>query len=75
MLFLALLSACDEPCLDLCQQYEAWIDRCGVSWETALPDEGWHTIEDCYADQEDAGEDEAAACTDEADAVSEDSCY
>ena len=75
IIWLAIFSACEEPCLDLCQQYEAWINRCGISWETAFPDDEWETIEDCYDAYEDAGESKSSSCADEADIVAEDECY
>jgi len=46
---LALLSGCAEnACIDLCQQYELFLDECGYGWSTVFADEGWVTLDDCY---------------------------
>ena len=59
----------------MCQQYEAWIDRCGSTWETAFPGDDWHDIEDCYDDHQNADEDQSVTCSEEAETVSENECY
>tara|TARA_B110000037_G_C16856525_1_gene398153 strand:+ start:189 stop:437 length:249 start_codon:yes stop_codon:yes gene_type:complete len=45
-----ILGCSDNPCIDLCQQYELYLDECGYGWSTVFSDEGWVTLDDCYDD-------------------------
>ncbi len=52
MLFTCLAGAgllsCKHLCLDMCQQYELYLEECGYGWSTWFEQEGWATLDDCY---------------------------
>ena len=59
----ALLSACSSnPCLDMCQEYEVYLEDCGYGWSTAFADEGWTTLDDCYDTYWEADADQQNTC-------------
>ncbi len=75
LLPVCLLAACENPCIHMCQQYERYLDRCGYGWSTVFEEEGWASIDDCYDDYWEAGEDEAGQCRRENERWSERACY
>ena len=75
LLVMPLLSGCGNSCLDMCQQYERYLERCGYGWTTAFRDRGWRTIEDCYDDYWESGSDEYGVCELEAREYADRSCY
>ena len=70
-----LLGGCSTPCIDMCQQYALYLDRCGYGWSTIFQDEGWTSIDDCYDDWWEAEEAEYGYCSTEIRHYSERSCY
>ena len=75
MLVLALLGCARNACVEMCQEYKRWIDACGSSWEAEFPDEGWHSVDDCYDGQWDATPKEEVACNDNRRAYENQACY
>lgn len=75
LLPLWLLSACENPCIHMCQQYERYLDRCGYGWSTVFRDEGWASIDDCYDDHWEAEEGEYGECREENERWAEKACY
>jgi hypothetical protein len=69
------LSGCGNACMELCQQHEVYLDECGYGWSTAFADQGWASIEDCYADAEEASEGHEKTCAQDLDQADERSCY
>jgi hypothetical protein len=62
-LLLATLSACSSnSCLDLCQEYELYLEECGYGWSTAFAEEGWTTLDDCYNAHWEADSQEQSSC-------------
>jgi hypothetical protein len=47
-LVLALVGCEKNACVEMCQAYKRWIDKCSSSWEAEFPDEDWHSVDDCY---------------------------
>ena len=73
---LGLLSGCaSNTCIDLCQQYELYLDECGYGWSTVFADEGWVTLDDCYDDHWEAGNSEQDSCTTEIFEVQSMECF
>lgn len=72
---LIALTGCRNDCVDLCQQYEVWLDDCGYGWSTAFPDEEWQSIEDCYDTHWDADGGELDQCAQESHNAQDLSCY
>ncbi len=70
-----LLTACGNPCMDLCQRHEVYLDECGYGWPTGFAEEGWASIEDCYEDQAEASDEERDACAEELSEPEQRSCY
>lgn len=63
--FFAHLSACSSnPCLDMCQEYEVYLEDCGYGWSTAFADEGWTTLDDCYDTYWEADASQQNTCVD-----------
>ena len=48
LLFVTISACSSNPCLDMCQEYEVYLEECGYGWSTAFADEGWTTLDDCY---------------------------
>ena len=71
---MALLIGCKDPCVDMCQQVDAWLKKCGSSWE-AYNDKNWESVNDCYAAYEDAKESSQAQCERKADRIQNMECY
>ncbi len=69
------VTGCSEPCLDLCQRYEIYLEECGYGWNTAFEEEGWTTRDDCYDPYWDAGSERQAVCQQTLDEYSNKSCY
>ena len=72
---LALTAGCGNDCVDMCQQYARWVDECGSDWETAFPEEGWTSVQDCYDDHWNAPDSKKRRCADEATDWSTKACW
>jgi hypothetical protein len=60
---LTVMSGCsDNACIDLCQQYELYLDECCYGWSTVFSEEGWVTLDDCYDDHWEANTDRKDEC-------------
>jgi hypothetical protein len=66
---------CSEPCLDLCQQYEIYLEECGYGWSTAFEDEGWTTLDDCYDDHWEADAKRQTQCKKTLVETADQACY
>ncbi len=75
LLLPALLAGCENPCIHMCQTYERYLDRCGYGWSTTFHDEGWTSLDDCYADHWEVPEREFERCEQEEDRFEEKACY
>ena len=75
LLGVCFASACENPCIHMCQQYERYLDRCGYGWSTVFRDRGWDTIEDCYDDHWESEDDRYGECDQESHEYAERSCY
>jgi hypothetical protein len=74
-LVLALLGCEKNACVEMCQAYKRWIDKCGSSWEAEFPDEDWHSVDDCYDGHWEAAPNEQEQCDGERAAYERRSCY
>ena len=74
-LILGWLVGCKGPCLDLCQQYEIYLEECGYGWSTAFEEQGWKTLDDCYDAHWEANQNQQMACQTTIAEYSEKSCY
>ncbi|GEM_PF-1704406 len=74
VLALFVILSCDNSCIHLCQQYEAFLDRCGYGWASWFRAEGWESIEDCYDAHWEAEESQQATCETQAVDWSERGC-
>jgi len=75
LLGLMLLGGCSDPCIEMCQEIELYLDRCGYGWSTIFGDLGWSSIEDCYDDFWEAGPEDHPFCEDEALWFQDAACY
>jgi len=75
LLAIGFSSACESPCIHMCQQYERYLDRCGYGWSTVFRDRGWDSIEDCYDDHWEADEGKYPECQDEITDYEDKACY
>lgn len=74
-LLLCLAGCDDNPCIDLCQQYDRWIQQCDTTWADRFTEQGWESVDDCYDSYLGATEAQRTQCEADADAVIERSCY
>jgi hypothetical protein len=72
---IALLSGCSDPCIEMCQEIEVYLDRCGYGWSTVFGDLGWSSIDDCYEDYWEADPDEYGFCQEQVAVVNDAACY
>ena len=76
LIILGLLSGCaSNTCIDLCQQYELYLDECGYGWSTVFADEGWVTLDDCYDVYWEAENSEQDSCATEISEVQTKECF
>jgi hypothetical protein len=70
-----LLIGCTNPCVDMCQQIDAWLEECGTTWEVSFEDEGWESIDDCYDAHWEADKKAQRTCTRDAKEWAKKECY
>lgn len=76
ILVLLLLAGCDDnPCVEMCQQYERWLKTCETTWEERFDDRGWKSIDDCYDATWGPTEEQRLSCEEESDRWWEKPCY
>lgn len=66
LLLLAIGGCDDNPCIEMCQQYERWLNTCDRTWEDQFYEEGWSSVDDCYDEHWGADEAQQAECEQEA---------
>ena len=72
----SLLTGCaDNSCIDLCKQYELYLDDCGYGWSTVFEDEGWITLDDCYNDHWEADANKKIECESEIPEIQTLECF
>lgn len=69
------LTGCSNPCVEMCQQADAWLQRCGYGWSTTFEEERWASVDDCYDAWWDSTPEEQRWCAAEAEDYAERSCY
>ena len=74
-LVLALVGCEKNACVEMCQAYKRWIDKCSSSWEAEFPDEDWHSVDDCYDGHWEAAPSEQEQCDAERKSYDRRSCY
>jgi len=70
-----LVSGCKNPCVDMCQQIDAWLDECGTTWEAEYENEGWKSVDDCYDDHWEAKKSKRQTCANRANKFEKKDCY
>ncbi len=75
-LLLFLVSACSSNrCLDMCQEYEIFLEECGYGWSTVFAEEGWTTLDDCYNAHWEAEVSEQEVCNDVVEDYQTQACF
>ena len=74
-LVLALVGCEKNACVEMCQAYKRWIDKCSSSWEAEFPDEDWHSVDDCYDGHWDAATSQQEQCDADRKSYDTRSCY
>ena len=76
LMLCALVGGCDDnPCIEMCQQYQRWLDTCDSTWRDSFPERRWDDVDDCYDDYWGADEGQQDECSSEASAYWERPCY
>jgi hypothetical protein len=72
---LLLIAGCKNPCVDMCQQIDAWLKECGTSWEAEYSEDGWKSVDDCYDAHDGARKTDEKQCTRSAKRFEDKACY
>ena len=70
-----LLTGCSNPCVDMCQKMDAWLQECGTTWEVAFENDGWEKIDDCYDSHWEADKSDRKECAQDARKWNNKECY
>ena len=74
-LTLVWLAGCSNPCVEMCQQADEYLRRCGYGWSTTFEQEGYASVDDCYDDYWDTPPEEQRWCEQQSMEYAERSCY
>jgi len=74
-LFLILLPACDNPCVDYCKELDAWLADCGTTWETEFEEKDWESVQDCFDHHWEADDGDRKNCGRRIKKLSDEECY